>query len=198
MGHAAARTVVIGPESQGALRAALLRSIQRLVPSNSTGNWDVTPLADRNGIVEPEFIMLTISAYTFRANVMLHFVMNGKVHETVSELLKAPIEKLTPERVLDCLGEFGNTLCGELKRQLGQANPHSHLGMSTPNRLARASLDYLGDQNASFETHARATRDGQAAFSFSFYLCTYGEVDFRPLRIEQDPAELGMSALELL
>ncbi len=183
-------------EAGNALRVVLQRSLQRVLPGGkASAQWTMAPLPDRNAITEKEFVMLTISAYTFRVIVLMHYALNETVQQLAADILKTPPDKLAPERVLDCLNELGNGLCGDLKRELGQIS--AHLGMSTPNRLHRNNLAYISELAVNAETHVRVLRDGQPVLAASLYACTYGTVDFRLLLKEQAAEATEASALEL-
>ena len=183
------------PEADSALRAVLQRSLQRVLPGGKTSQWNVATHADPQSIAEPEFVMLTISGYSFRLILLLHYALNDRVQHLAAEILKSPADKLGPERVLDCLNELGNSLCGDLKREFALVSPH--LGMSTPNRLHRTNLVYIADLAVNGESHLRVLRDGQPVLAASLYACTYGRVDLRCLLKEQAGAVEGASVLEL-
>ncbi len=187
---------MLDPGSRDALRAVLTRSLQKSLPEGTSATkWELSAVADRKELVEPEFMMLTISAYTFRIVVLLHFAQTRAVETLVSELLKCPAGQLTRERQVDCLAELGNTLSGHLKREVARIHPH--LGLSTPNRLSRKTLPHLADLHTTFEAHVRAVRDGTPALASSLLLCSYRAVDFSALRTESAADTGATSTLEL-
>jgi hypothetical protein len=187
---------LLSAESQAAVRASFQGCLQRVLPGGANAPaWSVAAVPGREAVADREFVMLTISAYSFRVIVLLHFTLNEAIYRLAADLLKTPREKVEESRARDCLNELGNNFCGELKRELSRVSPH--LGMSTPNRLGRANLAYVGDLCSVFDAHVRALHQDQPVVAASLYVCTYGEVDFRPLKHEPDAESESASTLEL-
>ncbi len=146
-------------------------------------------------IDEKEFIMLTVSSYTFRIFTILHFTRNDATMDYVSTALKMSRENLEESKYYDYLGEVGNTFCGAFKRELGRYFPH--LGMSTPNRLAKGSLSYMHDMDFEYDDHYETRIDGKASFYASMFISAYSELDFRiPVNSRFDE-DVNTGALEM-
>lgn len=152
-------------------------------------------LASLDEINEHEFIMLTVSSYTFRIFTLLHFTKNETTLDYVASALSVSRENLEEARYYDYLGEVGNTFCGAFKRELGKYYPH--LGMSTPNRLVQGSLSYMDDMDFEYHDHYETTINDKTKFYASMYISAYSDLDFRiPLNSRFDE-DVDTGALEM-
>jgi len=150
---------------------------------------------DHSVIDEEEFIMLTVSSYTFRIFTLIHFSENSQSKNFVSEALKISPDSLEMGRYYDYLGEVGNTFCGAFKRELGKYFPH--LGMSTPNRLVKGSLKHMRDMEFEYDAHFETEIQDTASFYGSMYVSAYSELDFRiPVNSRLDD-DVNTGALEM-
>ena len=123
-----------------------------------------------------EFFLLTVSSQLFRLFIVLHFKIDDISKNFTAQALNASPSNVTPENLYDYLGEVGNAFCGSIKRNLNKTVPH--LGMSTPNRLAKDCLPYLSSFNIDEEFHAIAEYQGNTLFSASAYISTDSEVNY--------------------
>jgi hypothetical protein len=179
--------------SAEALRAALLRALQRALPQTADG-WSVTLAPDSRSVADREVFMFTIAAHTFRAIALLHFRMSDAISEWVARALHLPRDQVSRDKAYDYLGEVGNNYCGEIKREVHKAYPY--LGMSTPNRLRSESLNCLAEHRFAFQAHAMARAGNALQLGASFYVCAYADVDFHQVR-EEPVAQTASSTLEL-
>jgi hypothetical protein len=192
----AVRLGSLAPGSDEALRATLTRSLTRALPgSGADSPWRVEPVANRTAAAGKEFFMLTISAYSFQAIALMHFSANDELAAWTTATVAGGKDAFSREKLYDYLGEVGNIYCGYIKRDFNKTYPY--LGMSTPNRLQRESLDSFGVFPFAFEAHVRATRAASPVFGASLYVCAYGDVDFKHLKEETRSDASSSSALEL-
>ncbi|WP_196139307.1 hypothetical protein [Aliikangiella sp. G2MR2-5] len=100
----------------------------------------VVPIDGLGSVDTSDAIFLTISSHQFRVFVIVHF---SKEQEKEFYAITSGSQKEQDDSaaVTDYLLEFGNNLCGVLKRELGKFVPA--LGMSTPNMLSRSSIELL-------------------------------------------------------
>ena len=138
--------------------------------------WDVNDINAEQGIRAKEFIVLTLCSYDFRLFVTIHFTCNTRSIEYVADALRVPSDQVTRERFFDYMGEFGNNLCGGLKRELGQI--FSHLGMSTPDRLEERSFKYFSFLKYEHALNKAVTSNTGIYLAFGLYVCPYGDLDF--------------------
>lgn len=156
---------------------------------------DVNLLKEQNNIDEEEFIMLTLSSYSFKIFTLLHFSNNKESRQYVAQALKIAYENLEENKFYDYLSEVGNTFCGAFKRELGKYFPHT--GMSTPNRLEKGCLSHMKDIGFEYETHYELKFKGLTSFYGSMYVVAYSELDFHvPINSRLDD-NIETGALEM-
>lgn len=163
--------------------------------SATDGVLDINSVKDTNDINEEEFIMLTVSSYTFKIFALLHFTDNEETRQYVAEALKTSAENLERNKFYDYLSELGNTFCGAFKRELGKYFPHT--GMSTPNILESGCLSHMQDIDFEYETHYEIKIKGLTSFYGSMYVAAYSELDFHvPINSRLDD-KVDTGALEM-
>ncbi len=182
---------VVPQAAKNALVALLTHSLEVSLKTESYSSWELRTLGSAEEYAAPEFTMLTISSYDFRMFVLLHSSCSASSMRYAANALKIPFDQLTAARYYDFIGELGNRFCGMFKRDLGTCFPH--MGMSTPNRLSRASLKHIKNLSFAYDTHVNARAADETSFCASLYVSFYGTREFRvdPPSKAVDQAEVG-------
>jgi len=156
---------------------------------------DINLVNDVSKMNEDEFIMLTVSSYTFKIFTLLHFTNNNETKQYVAQALKTSPDAMENNKFYDYLNEVGNTFCGAFKRELGKYFPHT--GMSTPNLLEKGCLSHLNDIGFDYEAHYELKLKGLTSFYGSMYVASYSELDFHvPINSHLDD-NVNTGALEM-
>jgi len=155
----------------------LMQCLTESLKTNSDPDWKLQAIDTLDEVNEAEFFMLTLSSFTFKSFVLLHFTRNESTMKYVENALQITNEVPDESKFYDFLGEIGNGFCGGLKRELGNYLPN--LGMSTPNRLTKQSLTHITALDCDFETHFSASSEGSILFYGSLYVRSYNDMDFR-------------------
>lgn len=149
----------------------------------SKSAWELRTLTNANEINTTEFSMITLTSYTCRFILLLHFNTSKAVFECVANSLKMTREDLSNHKFYDFVGEITNMFCGSMKRTLGLSIPH--LGMSVPNHLPKQSMVFFKDLDCEFQVHLEARATDELIFCASLFLWTYGKVEFKFATDEQ-------------
>jgi hypothetical protein len=186
---------MITPRAIASLDKLLSRCLEESLKTQRWPVWHVESAGDPAESGPANFMMLTLSSYDFQLLVLLHFASNATTTGYVADALKLSAAELSLPQCHDYLAEVANNFCGAFKRDLGDYFPH--LGMSTPNLLARENLRYLKDWSIGHATHLKAHSDDGVEFYGSLYVSAYGDMDFslRDAPKTEQPADCG--ALEL-
>ncbi|MBT5229290.1 MAG: hypothetical protein HOM11_03325 [Methylococcales bacterium] len=159
------------------------------------GQWDIKPKTTGDNILCDEFEMLTISTYTFRAMVFLHFTQDDASRSLISQMLQVQEKDMGDEQYLDYIAEISNIFCGAVKRDIGVA--FEHCGMSTPNRLSSQCLTAFKQLKTAFSSHITATHSTGAKLNGSLYVISEDNLDFSMPSPEISHAEDDAGELEL-
>jgi hypothetical protein len=139
--------------------------------------WSIHDIKDTEHIRAREFIVLTMCSFDFRLFLTAHFTCNTPTIQLVADSLGTSVDKVTREKFYDYMGEFGNTFCGAMKREVGQIFPH--LGMSTPDRLEERSFQHFHHMKYEYARYISAQSDNRKiALFFGIHVCPYGDLDF--------------------
>lgn len=157
--------------------------------------WELHTLSNTNEMNTTEFSMITLTSYTCRFILLLHFNTSKTVIECVANSLKMTSENLSNEKLYDFVGEITNMFCGSMKRTLGMKIPH--LGMSVPNHLPKQSMIFFKDFDCEFQTHLEARTANELIFGASLFLWTYGKVELK-FAIDEQEQITETGAFELL
>jgi hypothetical protein len=152
----------------------------------------VEPIPDASSIREKEFVILTISSYLFRMVVLSYFSPDEATTEHFAKLIKTRPKEMDRKGFYDAISEFGNRFCGSLNRAVGRHFPH--VGMSTPNILARDCIGFLNALGAEHVRHFKVTVNPTTSFHASLCVCDYGNLDFA---LESASLEESTGELEL-
>jgi len=166
-----------------------MQSITDSLRTDANPDWRVQAINTLADINESEFFMLTLSSFTFKSFVLLHFTGNESIMGYVEHALKMTNEVPDENKFYDFLGEIGNGFCGALKRELGNYLPN--LGMSTPNRLTKKNLAHIGTLDCDFETHLSASSKDRILFYASLYVRSYSDMDFQIKHQVTDDTDVG-------
>lgn len=161
----------------------------------SADEFEMKTLKNHSEIKEEEFIMLTVSSYTFRIFTLLHFTNDENSKKYVAKALSTSPENLEDNKFYDYLNEVGNTFCGAFKREIGKHFPHT--GMSTPNKLLHGCLAHMQDADFECEIHYKLNIKGNMSFCGSMYATAYSEVDFHVPANNQLDDNVDTGALEM-
>lgn len=169
---------MISQESKQAITQMLTRCLnESLAAMFPQVGWELKTLSDAKEIARQEFFMVTISSYEFRVLVMLHFTRDENLANGVASTTEQSVEELEQKKYYDYLGEVSNMFCGAIKRELGKSV--AYLGMSVPNALSSASLEFVDDIAFDYDTHVVAHGDNAIKLFGSMYV--FGDLDVRVL-----------------
>lgn len=178
------------------VRRTLATGFDEAIASGSNAaQWIITDTSSDDATKLDEFFVLTISSQLFRVFLLLHFSITPKLEALVAEHLKITATSIDQDKLYDYLGEFGNAICGSMKRELNRTVPS--LGMSTPNRLNRDCMRYIQSLDIATETHMSARHDGDLMFCASVYLVADDELNFNVKAHATGDDEVDFGELEL-
>jgi hypothetical protein len=126
---------------------------------------------------ERDVVMLTVSSYTFRVLVFIHFESNAATRAYFGSLVNTSAEEMAGERFLDVVMERGNLFCGALNRDLAQFYPHT--GMSTPCILHRSAVEHIDAVKPAFTRRYRAELTDELALHLTLAVCAFDDLDFQ-------------------
>ncbi len=130
--------------------------------------WSKSEIHDIKNTKTEKAVFLTISGHQFRLFVIIHYI-DTEMASFVKQCLGIKAnDALTEQDSIDYIYEFGNSLCGIIKRELG--NGIRALGMSTPNLLHRQSVDLMESFNITAQGFRKIDVAAKAAFYLSFHL----------------------------
>lgn len=119
------------------LQVALEQTLKACAPSIP---WVTGKVEALHELRHEHCIVLTISSFKFKIMCLLHHSMDAANHAFVADATGTKLEDLEDAVYTDYLMEMSNSFCGNLKRHLQGSCPP--LGMSTPNFLGSASLNF--------------------------------------------------------
>ena len=176
------------------LNADLLKLLEKnidaqLYSTSSKHQWTVT-VCEEVITKYVEVNMLTVSTYLMRLVLLLYFNRDDKTKQFVSDSLGCNPASLTREAFNDYILEFGNSICGSIKRDLGKCE--SHLGMSTPNLLGGGAIHVSKYLKSDFGAYVNAQESRGGQMGAALLLEAYGEFDLSPaVTVSEDESSLG-------
>ena len=132
--------------------------------------------ADCDGVNEQTVAMLTVSSYSFRILVLLHFNEDAATRGHFGALTGTAGDASVDERFVDIVKERGNLLCGALNRDLAQFFPH--IGMSTPCVLDRSAARHIDAVKPALLRCYRVDVSSAFTLHLTLALCAYTDLDF--------------------
>ncbi|MFV1873651.1 MAG: hypothetical protein ACMZ64_10055 [Oleiphilus sp.] len=187
--------MLVNDEFKNELKRTFIRSFEdSFVTGSDPTRWQFKEKTNLDTIKTNEFFVLTMSSQLFRIFIFLHLSKNPDTEQYVSTVLNLTPGKLDNDKFYDYLGEVGNAFLGAIKRDIGKYVPS--LGMSTPNRLDRDCLKYMGYLKANFEAHATGSYDDKTLFYSSVYLVADEDLNIHVDRHSHDD-EVDSGELEL-
>lgn len=185
---------MISDRAKTGFNSMLQRSLDETLKSEAHPTWTLKSAVKAVDILAPHGIMLTISSYSFRLIVVLHFSSSKASMRYVADTLRIGSGELAKARYDDFVSEISNNFCGVIKRELSTYFPH--LGMSTPNRLDKESLKHVKAWPIDHESHVKAQNDDGAEFFGSLFVSSFGDLDFDPKSVAVED-EVDSGALEM-
>ncbi|MBF0351106.1 MAG: hypothetical protein HQM11_08735 [SAR324 cluster bacterium] len=168
---------MISQEAKNAFSLIYTQIVDEVLNQLQQGHyWQINQIETEAGLKAREFVVLTLCSYDFRLFVTIHFTCNMKTISYVAEALNLSADQLNRDRFYDYMGEFGNNICGALKRELGRVFPH--LGMSTPDRLEERAFKHFSQMKYEYSLFSSAVSEKGVNLFFSLYVCPYGDLDF--------------------
>lgn len=168
---------MISESAKRGFSAILANSLLESLPVvTDRSAWNIRPVNDLRDIKEKEVMMLVVSAFTFRTCVFLHFTRTPEMMSHIAKTVDVSVDQYSKQACYDYISELSNGFCGALKRELGRH--FKNLGISTPNKLQEASLNYVNELKYDFDTHVKAIHNNQEYFSASLLVCAYAKLDF--------------------
>lgn len=169
---------------------SLEASLKEVLPND---NWQFSTTDNINQVDEKEALFLSICSHQFRIFVAIHFTL-ANCEEFVSTGLNVSTEALNSKASYDFLLETSNSLCGMLKRELGNAVPA--LGMSTPNILEKGSFEFIDIFNTQAQHFQKVELNNQTLFFAGYYYCPNIDQEIE-VEIQETQSELDSGELEL-
>lgn len=149
--------------------------------------WDFQQRSSLSEVMQHQAVILTLASFKYRLICLLHFDMDehGLIHEALSD----DASRGEDQDHRDFIKEFGNSFCGRLKRDMQVFSPP--IGMSTPNILNSASLEFLESTDAGHAAHLLASpRSGDPlSIGASTILYVHPGYELEIPRIEEDSAQ---------
>ncbi|TQV72769.1 hypothetical protein FLL45_14960 [Aliikangiella marina] len=179
---------------QQLLKELFDKSLQTsLAEYGSDANWSYSNINKSNITDSEQAVFLTICSHQFRVFITIHFVLE-KCRSFIQQALNDKKETIDEKASYDFLLELSNSICGMLKRELGNAVPA--LGMSTPNILDEASFQFIDIFKAEDTYFQEIKLDGNHIFYAGFYYCPNVENEIEVTVIEPE-VEVDSGELEL-
>jgi hypothetical protein len=123
-----------------------------------------------------DVVMLTISSYTFRMLLFLHFEGTHATRMHFAKLCRKAKDEMTDAQFHDVMMERGNLLCGAINRDLAVYFPY--IGMSTASVLGQQATAHLGAVQAKYARQYRAEVSPTVVLHITLALCIYDDLDF--------------------
>lgn len=159
-------------------KAAFDFLVEQAIKSSMLGEdkdaCQIETLTDTAQIKSKQMVILTVSAYAFRAMLFIHFTKDRPTKAHFAAMKQQG--EMDDAEFLDAVMESGNLACGAVNRELGTHFPH--LGMSTPSVLDHASMEYVGALGAGHVRHWRIATGSGAVFHASLAVCEDEDIDF--------------------
>ena len=143
---------------------------------------------------ERQAIVLTIAGYAMRVVVALHYKLDADTRAHFERINKVEPGTMDEQAFRDALAECGNICAGALNRALGEEFPH--IGMSTPNLLARESLAYAEVLGKGYVKHFEMRGLAQPYWA-SLYVVAYVDIDFAVDVEAEDSQDADTGELEM-
>lgn len=161
-----------------------------LAQSEGVDDSAVSVLDTLGDIAGSQAVMLSISSFSFRVMVFLHFEPGRELQSRVAGALGVAPEELSAQALLDAVCEQGNLVCGAFNRELCRSFPF--VGMSTPHCLDGRCIEHLRLLGQAHLRHFRAERPDRPPCHVTLCVCADGDIDFEPpaLVAEQASGEL--------
>ena len=137
------------------LQVALRQALNERTPGRE---WHFERCGAMTDVVQQQTIVLTLASFRVRLLCLLHIDMSrgGLTHE----VLAGKTSEGSDSDHEDYIREFGNSVCGNLKRDIQAGLPP--LGMSTPNVVHHSSMAFLDKADEGSAAHLTVSAaDGQ-------------------------------------
>lgn len=172
------------------------KSIEYLLTKALEGSFNVgdrkpvvMPIQTMNALSDMRVVALTVSSYTFRLMVMIHFTTDMDTRKCLSGPTDAENDTaISISELCDAISEKGNLCCGILSRELAEFFPH--VGMSTPNYLDQQSISYLSILQSDYIEYFHMQLSDDVSFYVTLCTCTYEDMDFM-VETEKEVEETG-------
>lgn len=183
---------MISNQARDGFDSLLIHATKSSLVASQDDTCEVSELLDLSEIKDSEMVVLTVSSYLFRIVILIYFTANTATREHIARSRNMDASEMSDQDFYDSISEFGNICCGSVNRGLAPFFPH--IGMSTPNVIAKNCASYLDRLNCGYVKHF--TVDINSAVQFHLGLCVsdYADLDFT-VDIQQDDS--GTGELEL-
>lgn len=147
-------------EIDSSLQQVGRRSLDQMLTSmGSQHQWQIRSAEGASDIKHSHSILITISSFRFRLFCFLHANLDATTRQFVADATQTKLQEVDETALLDYLLEMSNSLTGNVKRFIQSTCPP--LGMSTPNLLSRACMNFDDVLRSKYSTHLAAFCDGQ-------------------------------------
>ncbi len=172
------------------LQVALEQTLKACAPSIP---WVTGKVEALHELRHEHCIVLTISSFRFKIMCLLHHSMDAANRAFVADATGTKLEELDESVYTDYLMEMSNSFCGTFKRHLQGSCPP--LGMSTPNLLESASLNF-DNIKLSHCVHVRAQSaiGAPSLFAASALVIARNEGDFTLQPYQDYASEIDSAA----
>ena len=171
------------------LRTAVQQALDERKPDR---DWAFEHCRTLDDVMQSEAIILTLASFRLRLLCLLHIDMSvgGLMHE----LLAGEAGEQDRGDHEDYIREFGNSVCGNLKRDLQGGAPL--LGLSTPNILNRGSLAMLEGISGGAVAHLTVSVAGGEHFPMGASALLYVHTGY-DFEVPEVAADAGSDSGEL-
>lgn len=167
---------MISSNAQAAFKDMVVRAVKTSPLVSGSDSYDVVALCEQDALPSERFVILTVSSYAFRLQLLVHFTPDKATREHFARVTRCTAADLDDQAFVDAIRESGNIFCGNLNRDLGQVFPH--VGMSTPNILEHQCVPYLGRLGNSYLCRFEVVNPQGPKFFVSLYVHAYFKLDF--------------------
>lgn len=183
---------MISKQAQDAFDFIVTGALKQALCASADDRCDIQAVSNVDEIQEKKVVMLTVSSYLFRVVTLIYFTLDKSTKQHFAAINRTEPDVMSESDYLDVIGECGNIFCGVLNRELARHFPH--LGMSTPNVLDRACVNYLHELDADYIKHFKVTLNNALTLHSSLCVCDFADIDFTVdmTQTEESNGELEM------
>jgi len=167
---------MISQNAQRSLSEILQQGIRASLLASPLDPVEIEPVADASGFSSTQIVVLSVSSYLFRLQVLIYFTPDTLTKAHFATINKIDLQNMDAKAFADAISECGNICCGSLNRELVMQFPH--VGMSTPNIIDRRCALYLGVLGSTYQQHFDISIPQGPRFHASLCISEFEDLDF--------------------